>query len=232
MTERAMVIDHSLFDFGRLARDYDRWYQTPAGKAHDRTQKADVIRLLRPHAPGDRLLDVGCGTGHWSRFFASLGYAVTGVDVSAEMIRVANSRPAPRCAFEPGDACALPFEENSFEVVAAMAVLEFVSDVPLMLDEAFRCVKRRGSVLIGTLNRLAEINRRRLAKAEPPYASARMLAPRELRDLLRRFGRVRMVASGVPPTGRGRPPGGRTARPVARGRRKLAGPFLVAEVGP
>ena len=227
---RATDVSGGVFDFDAAAKDYDRWYETPVGQAHDRVQKADVLKLLRPARPGDRLLDIGCGTGHWSRFFASLGYAVTGVDISEEMIRAARDRPAPGCVFELADACALPVEDQSFEVVAAMAVLEFASDVSSMLNETFRCAKPDGSVLIGALNRLAPINRDRLAKGRQPYASGRLLGPGELRHLLGRFGRVRMVASCVPPGHRGRRLGRWIGRLIAPRRRKLAGPFIVAEV--
>jgi SAM-dependent methyltransferase len=220
MRPRAALEPHSLFDFGPMAREYDRWYDTPTGRAHDRVQKADVLSLLRPAQRGDRLLDVGCGTGHWSRFFASLGYAVVGVDVSREMIDAARGRPAPGCAFEPADACALPFEEGSFDVVAALAVAAFVSDLPGMLEEMFRCARPGGSVLIGALNRLAPINRRRLAEGEQPYVSGRLLAPGELRELLKPFGPVRMVASRVTTADRAR-----RAQPP-----KLAGALIVAEV--
>ena len=221
---------HCLFDFGPLADEYERWYGTAAGRRHDRRQKADVLSVLKPPRPGDRLLDVGCGTGHWSRFFASLGFAVIGVDISEEVVRVARSRPAPGCVFELADACDLPFAEGSFDVVAAMAVLAFVSDTPSMVKEMFRCAKRGGSVLIGALNRLARINRRRLAKGEQPYASGRLLAPRELRDFLRPFGQVRMVASGVTtPDGSRRAPG-RLRRRTSPAGGELAGAFIVAEV--
>ena len=230
MRPRAALDPHSLFDFGPMAHEYERWYGTPTGQAHDRVQKEDVLSLLRPAQRGDRLLDVGCGTGHWSRFFASLGYAVTGVDISREMIRVARSRPAPGCVFEPADACALPFAGGSFDVVAAMAVLAFVSDVPSMLHEMFRCVKRHGSVLIGALNRLAPINRHRLATGREPYASGRLLSPWELRDLLQRFGPVRRAASCMPSSNRGRRLGGRVGHRNADGRRTLTGPLIVAEV--
>jgi ubiquinone/menaquinone biosynthesis C-methylase UbiE len=228
--DNATHASHCLFDFSAIARDYDRWYETAAGRAHDRIQKADVVRLLRPPRPGDRLLDIGCGTGHWSRFFASLGYAVTGIDISEEMIRVARRRPAPGCVFELADACALPFDECSFEVVAAMATLEFVSDAPRVLAEMFRTVRPHGSVVVGTLNRLAPINRHRLARAREPYASGRLLSPGELRNLLGRFGRVRMVASRMPSSRRGWRLGRWIGHRIAPGRRKFAGPFIVAEV--
>jgi len=217
---------HSLYDFGRLASDYERWYETPAGRAHDEAQKSDVRKFLKPAKPGARLLDVGCGTGHWSRFFASLGYEVVGVDISEEMIQVAKPRPAPNCRFEVADALALPFGNHCFDVVASMSTIEFVSEASLALAEMFRCVQPNGAVLIGTLNRLAPINRHRLAKGRQPYASGRLLTHGELRKLLVPFGRVRTVASS-PNTGRRDHRGWRITA-----RRTSSDPFIVAEVRP
>ncbi len=204
------------FDFGELARDYDRWYDTPAGRAYDRVQKWDVRHLLRRARPGERLLEVGCGTGHWCSFFASMGYEVFGVDVSAEMIAVARGSVGG-CRFEVGDGCALRFEDGSFDVSAAMATLEFVGDPALAVREMARCVRPGGSLVVGVLNRLSPLNRRRLAKGKSPYVFGRLFAPEELRRLLSPYGGVRMVASAC--CGRDR-----------RSRNGLEGPLIVAEV--
>jgi len=219
----------SLFDFGPLADEYDRWYETPAGRAHDRVQIRDVRRLLRPARAGERLLDVGCGTGHWSRFFLSLRYDVHGIDISPEMIAVARTS-VPGCDFDVADACALPFEDASFDVVAAMATLEFIRDPPAALREMSRCVKPGGSLLIGTLNGLAPLNQHRLSRGRQPYASAHLLVPEELRGLLRPYGAVRMLASSVSRREKRLPLARMLPRCVAPLRRCLSGPFIVAEV--
>jgi SAM-dependent methyltransferase len=220
----------SLFDFGPLAQEYDRWYETPAGQVHDRVQKEDVRRLVQPGHAGEWLLDVGCGTGHWSPFFAVMGYRVTGIDVSPEMIAIARAA-VPQCAFEVADACDLPLGDASFDVAAAMATLEFIPDPAAAVREMVRCAKPGGTLLIGTLNRLAPVNRRRLSKGRQPYASAHLFSPDELRNFLAPWGRVRMVASSPGPR-KGRPFLSKriaTRLPVFRGR--LDGPFIVAEVG-
>jgi len=201
MTRQAIAKLRKPFDFGKLAHAYDQWYETPSGQARDRIQKADVRALLpRPH-PGATLLDVGCGTGHWTRFFAESGYAVVGVDVSHEMIRIAQEHNPAGIRYRVADARDLPFRDGAFDVVAAIAAIEFIPDVHAALREMLRCLRPGGSLVIGVLNRLAPINRDRLAAGKQPYASGRLLAPGEFQQLLAPYGEVHLDATGRSPSG-------------------------------
>ncbi|MFW6106869.1 MAG: class I SAM-dependent methyltransferase [bacterium] len=229
MAERMTHHAGSLFDFGPLAREYERWYDTPAGQAHDCVQKDDVRRLLYPASAGQTLLDIGCGTGHWSAFFVGMGYQVTGVDIAPEMIKVAQTK-VPECSFQVADAYDLPFDNGTFDVVAAMATLEFLSDQAMAIREMARCTKKDGHILIGTLNRLAPLNQHRISKGKQPYASAHLVSPAELRSLLTPWGCVRMLASSSSGHGHQPPLPIRIVGRIAGLRGRLNGPFIVAEV--
>lgn len=183
---------HSRFDFGTMASDYDAWYETDTGRLHDAAQKQIVLSMLPAPSAGERrsLLDVGCGTGHWSFFFAEQGFEVTGVDISREMIATAQAWNTFHCRFAVADAMKLPFPDGDFDVVSAMAMLEFVSDARRACAEMIRCLKPGGRLIAGTLNRLAGINRQRVATRSEPYASAKMFALEELNILMAKFGDV------------------------------------------
>lgn len=222
-----------LFDFGRLAGKYDRWYDTRLGKAYDRLERKTVSRYLPRISSGGRLLDVGCGTGHWSRFFAARGFKVTGIDLSGEMIAQARSRKSPGCHFKKADARSLPFADGSFDLITAMTVLEFIPDPRPALQEMFRCLKPGGKVLLGLLNRSAPLNQRRLSGREEPYISGHLPTRRELRALLRPYGRVSVHgAFPVRPLGTKNRPGRLTPLRGGKQRRTREAAFLLAEVKP
>jgi len=63
----------SHFDFGRIASRYDAWYWTPRGAMYDRLEKRAIDSLLPFSSDGGKLLEIGCGTGHFSEHFADKG---------------------------------------------------------------------------------------------------------------------------------------------------------------
>jgi len=190
----------SRFDFGALAGDYDRWYESAKGLMYDRLEKKTISRYLPPGAKGRKLLEIGCGTGHWSQFFSEYGFEVTGVDVSERMINIAQRKNIPNASFQLADGQALPFPDGAFDITAAITTLEFVRDAKGVLREMVRCTcKPGGQLLIGVLNVLARQNRNRRKRPESPYAKARLFSPNQLKQLLEPFGRLAMVTAGFVP---------------------------------
>lgn len=129
--------------FDAHARDYDAWYGTALGRYVDRVEKGLIEELAQP-APGDRALDLGCGTGNHSLWLAEKGLAATGLDESRAMLEVAVARTTGagvRVGYVRGDVVALPFESGQFDLVVSVAAAEFVTDRRSMLREAKRVLK-------------------------------------------------------------------------------------------
>jgi ubiquinone/menaquinone biosynthesis C-methylase UbiE len=184
------------FDFGPVAGDYDRWYTTPLGRVYDRFEKRAISKVLPRPVPGGRLLDVGCGTGHWSAFFSQLGYSVTGIDIASEMISRARAKDIGNASFHVADAHRLPFDNGQFHLTTAITVLEFVRSPESVLQEMVRCTASPGGILIlGVLNAMASVNIARQKAGTPPYASARFFSPKDIEALLAPHGKAQIAVT-------------------------------------
>lgn len=130
--------------------DYDAWYDTARGRWIGETEFRLLRRLLNPQ-PDESLLDVGCGTGSFTRRFAALPeLRVTGIDTNPEWLVYARDRDT-RTHYLEGDARALPFADASFDRVVSVTTLCFVADWALALKEITRVTRTRFTV--GVLNR-------------------------------------------------------------------------------
>ncbi len=130
--------------------EYDAWYRSPRGKWAGETEYQLLMKLLKP-APGESLLDIGCGTGYFTRRFAESGLAVTGVDPSPTMLGFARAHALAGERFVLGDARALPFPDRSFDLCISVTALCFISEQARALSEMLRVTRRRFA--IGLLNR-------------------------------------------------------------------------------
>jgi ubiquinone/menaquinone biosynthesis C-methylase UbiE len=109
--------------------------------------------LLRRCGLNDKstVLEVGCGTGFMAcRLAEERGSRIVGVDISSRMIELARERAKrqkveDRVVFEVADACDLPFEDNTFDVVFTQFVTVFL-DKNKALREYFRVVKHGGTI--------------------------------------------------------------------------------------
>jgi SAM-dependent methyltransferase len=101
---------------------------------------------LAPRA-GLRWLDVGCGNGAFTEMIVDrcAPSSVVGIDPSEGQLAYARTRPASRVAeFRLGDAMALPFPDNAFDVAVMPLVIFFVSDPVKGVAEMARVVSRGG----------------------------------------------------------------------------------------
>jgi len=221
----------SRYDFDGTAERYDQWYETARGALYDRLEKKAMSQLLPDCEDGKKLLEIGCGTGHWSAFFSAKGYHVTGVDISERMLVKAKSKDIRNSRFQLADAHDLPFEADSYDVVAAITTLEFVQRPERVIAEMVRCARKRtGQVFFGILNSLSTVNQKRKLRQDSPYASACFFSPERLGGLLTPYGRVDILVSGFVPAWRFLWPYAGVYDYVGRLVRCRKGAFIVARV--
>jgi len=104
-------------------------------------------------SPGDRVLDVACGPGNFTRDFARAAgeSLVVGVDASPTMLGVAvRETEGANVAYVRGDACDLPFRDSSFDAVCCFAALYLIEEPIRALEEIVRVLAPGGRVALLT----------------------------------------------------------------------------------
>lgn len=110
------------------------------------------LGLAQQYVPleGKRILDVGCGVGAYIEGFRRFSPHVYGIDVELDRLSQAREKGAVAAAASEH----LPFADGSFDVVWLHEVLEHVSDDKTAVQEALRCTRPGGHVIIFAPNRL------------------------------------------------------------------------------
>lgn len=135
---------HVLREYARLAPVYDaRW------SAYVEATTRETLNRLHPK-PGQRLLDVGCGTGALLEALdtAFPDVEAVGIDPSGEMLGIARRRLADRIRLEAAWAEALPFHADSFDVVVSCNAFHYWRHPATALDEIARVLKPEGRLVI------------------------------------------------------------------------------------
>lgn len=107
---------------------------------------ASVFTLLPP--PPARILDLGCGSGWTSSFYAKVGYDVVGVDISPDAVRAAKQhfKNTPNLSFKAGDYDELKFTEE-FDAVIFFDSLHHAEDELVALRAAYSALKPNGLLI-------------------------------------------------------------------------------------
>jgi len=176
----------------------DHWGRRPrdwAQLAEPSNEPLFATVLNRLHvSEGTRLLDIGCGSGYAARMAAELGAAVTGIDITPELIEIARERLPNGGDFRVGSMDSLPFDDGSFDAAVGFNAFQFADDPAQAVSEAARVVTPQGLVAATTFAEpernestalhLALEPLRNTAPATPSHLPYELSAPGGLEALL------------------------------------------------
>src|SRR5215475_211624 len=130
-----------------MSTNRDRWDATLYDGSHGFVHRlgAGVVELLDPK-PGERVLDVGCGTGHLTKKIADAGATALGVDASAAMIAEAR-RNFPDLRFEIASATEMRFQQP-FDAVFSNAALHWVRPPEAAVARMYEALRPGGRFVI------------------------------------------------------------------------------------
>jgi ubiquinone/menaquinone biosynthesis C-methylase UbiE len=180
----------------KVARNYDKWYQTDFGRYASSLEEELMVRLLEK-VQGQRILDVGCGTGNHLRLFQNLGADAFGLDCSFAMLLKAKEKNILRLILAKGEQ--IPIRDSAFDIATTITTIEFCGEPEKVLREMGRVTQKK--IFIGVLNSwsLLALGRRIKGWFKPSiYNRARFFSIWGLKKLLKRTVAFRSVRwSGV-----------------------------------
>jgi SAM-dependent methyltransferase len=143
-----------------------------------------VVEIAAP-ARGERVVDLGCGTGNATLLAAARGASTLGVDPAPRLLEVARGRAAAAglpATFASGDAADIPAEDGSVDVVLSVFGVIYADEPPAVAAELGRITAPGGRIVLsawpqgGALGEVARVGREAVAEAAgtppgpPPFA--------------------------------------------------------------
>jgi len=119
----------------------------------DMLRRRGHVRASLAAAPGERILDIGCGPGFYvSELLEEVGPrgSIVAIDASPDMLALARQRCVGRgnVEFRDGNAAGLPVDDEDFDAALCVQVMEYVPDPPGALAEIYRALRPNGRALI------------------------------------------------------------------------------------
>jgi ubiquinone/menaquinone biosynthesis C-methylase UbiE len=184
--------------FDGFAEKYDGWFETPLGRYVADAEKRLVLELASP-VRGEKMLDVGIGTGFFTMDFLERGLEIAGIDISEEMMAIAGKKGLHNLAL--GDARNIEYPDESFTLVLSITALEFIKEPHRAVGEMMRVCKKGGRVVVGTLGARSlwalKRNRDLKTKADSVFRDAYFYTFSELREMAARFSKRVTVKGAV-----------------------------------
>ena len=112
---------------------------------------AQVVLERASPLPGERVLDLGCGTGNAALLAARAGATVTGVDPAPRLLQVARGRAEAEgldVDFRPGEAAAIPLSDGSVDVIVSVFAVIFAADPKAAAAEMSRVLSPGGRIVL------------------------------------------------------------------------------------
>jgi len=156
------------------AAEYDHWQWQNVWRKIEAPHIANEVRK----GPAGAILDLGTGTGFYAASLAEAGLTVVGLDISLQMLLLAQSFMQHRVPLVQASAAQIPFRNETFSQVIAARVLSQIDEVDRVFGEVSRILKPGGAFIVSEVD-----------PAHPYRATALPLGGRKIR--VRTFKRTR-----------------------------------------
>jgi 2-polyprenyl-3-methyl-5-hydroxy-6-metoxy-1,4-benzoquinol methylase len=141
-------MDNQRFFYDTIADRFDELHNT-----YDLSRRLSIVfeELLPFDIRGLKGLDLGCGSGWFSKKALERGIQLTSLDISQNLARITQKRTSSNAVV--ADAVSLPFSENSFDIIISSEMIEHLGDVEHGIREISRVLSPGGILVLTTPNR-------------------------------------------------------------------------------
>ncbi|MDO8528463.1 MAG: methyltransferase domain-containing protein [Nanoarchaeota archaeon] len=126
---------------------------------HKFVEKPAMMSLLKGNIKNKEVLDLGCGSGIFTKRLSSMGVDITGLDLSESLINIAR-RENPKIKFYVGNAKKTPFKKIQFDVITSSLMVHYVKDLNALFKEVSRILKKRGLFIFSMHHPVMEVTER------------------------------------------------------------------------
>ncbi|MBU2562448.1 MAG: class I SAM-dependent methyltransferase [Nanoarchaeota archaeon] len=146
--------------YNKCAWNYHRGLSRKFNIWHKYIEKPAIIIFLKGEVKGKKVLDLGCGSGVFSKKLLSFGAKkVKGIDLSEKLIEIAK-KENPKVKFYVGDAQKTPFKNSEFDIVTSSLMVHYVKDLTRLFREISRILKKEGLFVFSMHHPIMEVSER------------------------------------------------------------------------
>jgi malonyl-CoA O-methyltransferase len=153
-SQKPVLLSANALEKKRVARSFSRAANTYDGAADfQRNVGKKLLEKIDHLKSAQVVLDLGCGTGHFSGALQSAfpGASIVGIDLAEGMLKVAQERNVGACHWVCGDAESLPVASASVDIIFSSLALQWCQDLPELFSELNRVLKPGGALFFSTL---------------------------------------------------------------------------------
>jgi len=173
--------------FDSIAADYDSWYITDLGRAVDQVENELLQSMFTPN--GDKVLEIGCGTGLYTARLAAKGLKVTALDISGRMMVKAKERLKSlglTAEWINADVTEVLDQLETYNGILSVTALEFIPNPEEVLKKLYAHLEPGGCLVIGIIagdSPWSELyNSKAKENPESVFARARFYSEEEIRN--------------------------------------------------
>lgn len=165
-----------------IVKNYERWFLSPVGMYVDEKEKELLINSMR-FKRGERVLEIGCGTGRYIQYLTELELDVVGVEPVEEMAKKALQKSTIKkdqiiiSSYEK-----IPVGDNSYENVIFINSFAFAVDKVQTIKEAYRIASKK--IGIGFLNKHSLTTIFKVKERKEVYKDAMPLCGGEIKKII------------------------------------------------